>query len=67
MAGHGRMSRAGVLAVVNDKGGVGKTTVAVNLAAALAEAAEDVLLVELDSQHDDGTVWVWDFEVQPLE
>ena len=39
-----------VIAVVNNKGGVGKTTAAVNLAAALAVPRRRVLLVDLDSQ-----------------
>lgn len=45
-------SRPRTIAVINQKGGVGKTTTTLNLGAALLEVGKSVLFVDLDAQRD---------------
>lgn len=66
--GQGATTRSGtvqIISVINLKGGVGKTTIALNLAATLAEAGQQVVLVDADPQQS-ATQWAQQGQVSGL-
>jgi chromosome partitioning protein len=54
-----------IIGVLNQKGGVAKTTIAINIAAAFAEAGKRILLVDADPQ---GSALAWSSarEINPI-
>lgn len=55
-----------VISVVNQKGGVGKTTTTVNLAAGLSEIGQSVLVIDFDAQMN-STNWMLGREIEDNE
>ena len=54
------MNHCSMIAVCNQKGGVGKTTTTLNLGAGLAREGKSVLLVDCDPQSDLTTALGWE-------
>lgn len=55
---HRFSNRSKVLSFISAKGGVGKTTIAVNAAAALAEQGKEIVLVDFDLQFGDASLFM---------